>query len=110
MLIELDNLLVSSSVNLTYTLSLTPFLFKIVGPPTNILLQEILVRIFVASLIIIGIIFLVYFTGNILLNVKMEEAKHKEDYYNKIEENQKKVREIRHNIVNQIIILKITCP
>lgn len=75
-------------------------------PPTNILLQEILVRIFVASLIIIGIIFLVYFTGNILLNVKMEEAKHKEEYYNKVEENQKKVREIRHNIVNQIIVLK----
>ena len=36
--IELDNLLVSSSVNLTYILSLAPFLFRIVGPPTNILL------------------------------------------------------------------------
>jgi hypothetical protein len=75
-------------------------------PSQDILLQEILIRIFIIGLTTVGIIFLVYFAGNILLNVKMEEAKYKEDYYNKVEENQKKIREIKHNIVNQMIVLK----
>lgn len=75
-------------------------------PNQEILLQEILMRISVIGLTTVGIMYLVHFAGNILLNVKMEEAKYKEDYYNKVEENQKSIREIRHNLINQIIVLK----
>lgn len=75
-------------------------------PEQEILLQEILMRISVIGLTTVGIMYLVHFAGNILLNVKMEEAKYKEDYYNKVEENQKSIREIRHNLINQIIVLK----
>ena len=75
-------------------------------PNKDILLQEMIVRSSITVFTIAGIILLVYFAGNILLNAKIEEAKHKEDYYNKVEENQKKIREIKHNLVNQIIVLK----
>lgn len=75
-------------------------------PSQEILLQEMLMRISIIGLTTVGIMYLVHFAGNILLNVKMEEAKYKEDYYEKVEENQKNIREIRHNLINQIIVLK----
>lgn len=75
-------------------------------PSKDILLQEMLIRSSITVFTIAGIILLVYFAGNVLLNVKIEEAKYKEEYYNKVEENQKKIREIKHNLVNQIIVLK----
>lgn len=97
-------------IRITVGLIISMFLVCIINPLNmprkEILLQEILSRISITGLIVIGIILLVYFAGNILLNAKIEEAKHKEDYYNKVEENQKKIREIKHNLVNQIIVLK----
>ncbi|OOM16685.1 sensor histidine kinase [Clostridium saccharobutylicum] len=97
-------------VRITVGLIISMFLVCIINPlnvPSQvILLQEILMRISIIGLTTVGIMYLVHFAGNILLNVKMEEAKYKEDYYNKVEENQKNIREIRHNLINQIIVLK----
>ena len=97
-------------VRITVGLIISMFLVCIINPLNvpnqEILLQEILMRISIIGLTTVGIMYLVHFAGNILLNVKMEEAKYKEDYYNKVEENQKNIREIRHNLINQIIVLK----
>lgn len=97
-------------VRITVGLIISMFLVCIINPLNvpnqEILLQEILMRISIIGLTTVGIMYLVHFAGNILLNVKMEEAKFKEDYYNKVEENQKSIREIRHNLINQIIVLK----
>lgn len=97
-------------VRITVGLIISMFLVCIINPlnvpSQEILLQEILMRTSIIGLTTVGIMYLVHFAGNILLNVKMEEAKHKEDYYNKVEENQKNIREIRHNLINQIIVLK----
>ncbi len=97
-------------VRITTGLIISMFLVCIINPLNvprqEILLQEILMRISIIGLTTVGIMYLVHFAGNILLNVKMEEAKYKEDYYNKVEENQKDIREIRHNLINQIIVLK----
>lgn len=94
------------TAGLTILVILVCYINPLNVPNKDIFLQEILMRCFITSLMAIGIILLVYFAGNILLNVKMEEAKYKEDYYNKVEENQKKIREIKHNIANQMIVLK----
>lgn len=97
-------------VRITVGLIISMFLVCIINPLNvpnqEILFQEILMRISIIGLTTVGIMYLVHFAGNILLNVKMEEAKYKEDYYNKVEENQKSIREIRHNLINQIIVLK----
>ncbi len=97
-------------VRITVGLIISMFLVCIINPlnvpSQEILLQEMLMRISIIGLTTVGIMYLVHFAGNILLNVKMEEAKYKEDYYEKVEENQKSIREIRHNLINQIIVLK----
>lgn len=97
-------------VRITVGLIISMFLVCIINPlnvpSQEILLQEMLMRISIIGLTTVGIMYLVHFAGNILLNVKMEEAKYKEDYYEKVEENQKNIREIRHNLINQIIVLK----
>lgn len=97
-------------VRITVGLIISMFLVCVINPlnvpSQEILLQEMLMRISIIGLTTVGIMYLVHFAGNILLNVKMEEAKYKEDYYEKVEENQKNIREIRHNLINQIIVLK----
>ncbi len=72
----------------------------------TVLFQHIFSHINFVFLALSGLIILVYLVGDILLNVKTKEAEYKENYYNKVEYNQKKVRELRHNLINQIIILK----
>ncbi|EHJ02384.1 ATP-binding region ATPase domain protein [Clostridium sp. DL-VIII] len=101
---------IKMAVRITVGLIISMFLVCIINPlnvpSQEILLQEMLMRISIIGLTTVGIMYLVHFAGNILLNVKMEEAKYKEDYYEKVEENQKNIREIRHNLINQIIVLK----
>ena len=72
----------------------------------TVLFQDIFSHINLVFLSLSGLIILVYLVGGVLLNVKTKEAEYKENYYNKVEYNQKKVRELRHNLINQIIILK----
>lgn len=71
-----------------------------------VLFKHIFAHIMLVFLSLSGLIVLVYLVGDVLLNVKTKEAEYKENYYQKVEDNQKKVRELRHNLVNQIIVLK----
>lgn len=67
-------------------------------------------KLIVDSITIIGLMtiltILVYFAERILLEEEIKEMKYKEDYYNRIEKKQKEIKELRHNIKNEIIILK----
>lgn len=46
-----------------------------------------------------------YFAGNILLNIK-EEEQYRREYYEKIEQSQSTICEIKHNMKNKMIVLK----
>lgn len=67
-------------------------------------------KLIVDSITIIGLMtiltILVYFAERILLEEEIKEMKYKEDYYNRIEKKQKEIKELRHNIKNEIIMLK----
>lgn len=99
-------LLIKTSVGLVISIAVVCIIRPENMPARYMISQEIFVRMFMTMLTVIGLLFLVHFAGNILVNVKMLEHKYKEDYYNKIESSQNKIREIRHNIINQMIVLK----
>ncbi|KHD15519.1 sensor histidine kinase [Clostridium butyricum] len=67
-------------------------------------------KLIIDSIIILGLMTilttLVYFAERILLEEEIKEMKYKEDYYNRIEKKQKEIKELRHNIKNEIIMLK----
>ena len=68
------------------------------------------IKLIIDSITILGLMTilttLVYFAERILLEEEIKEMKYKEDYYNRIEKKQKEIKELRHNIKNEIIMLK----
>ncbi len=101
---------IKMTIKTNVTLSLmTIFMYtieSIVMNRANILSGKLIID----SITILGLMTilttLVYFAERILLEEEIKEMKYKEDYYNRIEKKQKEIKELRHNIKNEIIMLK----
>jgi len=75
-------------------------------PDKTMFLQEIFIRGAMSILIMMLIAIMVYCAGKILLSLKEEHERFIIDYLEKVEENQRQVREVKHNLNNQIIVLQ----
>lgn len=63
-------------------------------------------NILIILLITVGMTILVYLISHVFFKLQEQEQIYKDDYYKKVEQNSKEIREIRHNIKNQIIVLQ----
>lgn len=95
-------------MNTTLTLSMVIgcFIQPMGMPDKEYFLQDVLLRGSITALTMIGVTIMVYFISKVLVNIKIEKDRCKEEYFAKIEENQKQLREFKHNINNQILVLK----
>ncbi|MDO5517567.1 MAG: ATP-binding protein [Clostridium sp.] len=75
-------------------------------PYGNIMFQDIVVRCGVTFLIMMLITIMVYCSGQVLLNLKEQKQRWILQYVEKVDENQHQIRELKHNMKNQMIVLK----
>lgn len=94
------NIIITASIIVIY------FLQKSEEVSEYLFFQELIIRIIMTILIMLIITINVYCSGKILLNLKEEKERWLAQYLKNVEENQNQIREIKHNLKNQAIILK----
>lgn len=94
------------NTGLTISIIVICILRPVEMPANSMFLQEIFIRGALSSLIMIIIAIIVYCAGNILVNLKEERERWILEYLESVEENQRKIREVKHNLNNQIIVLQ----
>lgn len=94
------------NIGLTISIIIICILQPVEMPGKNMFLQEIFIRGAMSTLIMMLIAIMVYCAGKILLNLKEERERFVIDYLEKVEESQRQVREVKHNLNNQIIVLQ----
>ncbi|UZT06169.1 GHKL domain-containing protein [Clostridium sp. LQ25] len=94
------------NTGLTISIIIVCILQPLEMPGKYMLWQDIFIRGAMSTLIMLLIFVLVYCAGGILLKLKEEKQNWLMEYLKLVESNNVKVREIKHNLNNQIIVLQ----
>lgn len=94
------------NIGLTISIVVVCLLQPLERPGKYMLWQDIFIRGTISTLVMVLIFMIVYCAGNILLRLKEEKEQYLFKYLENVEENQNQIREIKHNLRNQVIALK----